>query len=194
MRVNGFYLSPGNKKVRFPIVNLGSGTDCPSRSWCPFSRQHYRASGRNLCYAQRIEHLRPNVLRSRRLNASLVTSWTVSPVDVADTIDRHFATAGAPYGRTVRINESGDISKSNIVWCVSFVRALKLRGIGAYLYSKAPKCLQDYARCAGAVVLHSERDFVAVKSEKDTNLKMCPGMCGPCKRCTKGLQSAILEH
>jgi hypothetical protein len=194
MRVNGFYVSPGNTKVRFPLVNLGPGTDCPSRSWCPFSMQNFRESGRNLCYAQKAERFRKNVLKSRRKNASLIRRGQISPVDVADLLEKHFQKHGAPYGRTVRINESGDLSRSNVVWCVSLVRALKRRGISTYLYSKAPAHLQDYARCAGAVVLHSERDFIAVKSARDTSLKMCPGLCGPCKRCPQGLQSAILEH
>jgi hypothetical protein len=194
MKINGFYISPGNTKVRFPIVNLGSGTDCPSRSWCPFSMQTFRSSGRKLCYAQKIERLRKNVLDSRRRNAMLIQTRKISPVDIADAIDSFFQKYGTPYGRTVRINESGDLSRSNIVWCVSLIRALKRRGISTYLYSKAPAHLQDYARCAGAVVLHSERDFVAVKSARDTSLKMCPGLCGPCKRCPQGLQSAILEH
>ena len=194
MKVGDFYISPGNIKVQFPLVNVGAALDCPSAKWCPFSKGNYKKAGRNLCYAQRTEILRPNVLKSRRINASLIKDGKVSATDVADTIAKHFDKRGAPYGRIVRLNESSDLSAENINWVVSLINELNTRGIKVYLYSKAPQVIQDLARAAGATVLHSERDFIAVKNTADTELPICPGICGPCLRCPLGMRSAILEH
>jgi hypothetical protein len=51
-KVRGIHISAGNRKVRFPILSVGSGTDCASKRWCPFSLEQYKQSGRKQCYVE----------------------------------------------------------------------------------------------------------------------------------------------
>jgi hypothetical protein len=196
MRVKGFYISPGNTKVRWPIVNTSAGTDCPSALWCPFSEANHKASGRKLCYAVKAERLYPNVLSSRRQNARMIADGTIHARAVAVAIDGHFKRNGSPYGRTCRINESGDLCAQNIQFVVTLIRELKALKINVYMYSKAPAEIMEHAMQAGAVVLQSERDFIAIpnKGLLPARAALCPGQCGPCRRCPQGRRTYILEH
>lgn len=201
MKIHGIHISKGNSKVKFPILNLQAATDCSSRKWCPFDKDNYKRSGRKQCYAQKTERLRPNALASRRMNQEIIESLkgeTLSDVakDVAaELFDlvRH----KNKRNRIVRFNESGDISKDNIEFACEVIMCLGALGVRVYLYSKAQMIYQNMAKHAGATVLHSERDFVAVPTEvlgEGTGLAKCPGICGPCTACPDGKKSWILEH
>lgn len=196
--------SKGNVKVACAVVNTGSGTDCPSASWCPFSRQNYKASGRPLCYAQKTEARFPAALAARRANAAEILAATKAGPDavralvepVADAIVKWSAKKGLKY---VRLNESGDLSADNVAFVIQLVEALRARGLRPYTYSKAPADIQEAVRKAGAVVLESESDFVCVRSAEEARAKrltLCPGIgCGKsCVRCCKGLRSAVVAH
>jgi hypothetical protein len=204
-RIHGIYFSSGNKKVRFPILNLGPGLTCPSRQWCPFDGENNKAAGRKRCYAQKTEILRPNVYHARYRNQAIVENLCQMEdrstlVDTAnDVADGLFALVKnkRKVNRIVRLNESGDLSKANIEFACALIRALLDRGVKTYLYSKAPPIMQRLAREAGATVLHSEHDFIAVPNETvgdATGLNKCPGVCGPCKACPSGVKSWIVEH
>lgn len=197
-RVHGIFYSLGNSKVKFPILNLGSGTNCPSARWCPFSLANHKQAGRPVCYAVKAERLYPAVLPARDGNTKIIAS--LSPLDLPSVVgDLAMALSKAADKRDniVRFNESGDLSEDNILFAEMLVRELKVNGTKVYTYSKAPVRLINRLRKAGAVVLQSERDFIAVPDSatgKATGLKPCPGVCGPCKRCPNGQRSYILEH
>lgn len=200
-KIHGIYYSSGNRKVKFPIVNLGSATNCPSQGWCGFSSKNYKSSGRKLCYAQKIERVRPSVLKARNENQRIIESLRGQQLqDVAsDLADGLFnlVRRKRKENRIVRINESGDLSKHNIEFACRLVTELNDRGIKTYLYSKAPAIYGRLISDAGATVLHSEYDFVAVPDEASgvaTGLNKCPGTCGPCKACPSGIKSWIVEH
>jgi hypothetical protein len=174
---------------------------------------NYRASGRKPCYAAKGERCYPNVLRSRENNARIIEEQTALGSEnlatftssIALEIDSFFkrrtkkpskvkTSWKKSYTRTVRLNEAGDISPENIDFHISLIRSLRALKIRVYMYSKAPQYLQDQCKAAGAVVLQSERDFVAVSDPCLTTLPLCKSSCGSCLRCPKGLQTAILEH
>ena len=197
MKVKSFHISEkGNSKVHLPVINLGSGTHCPSRTWCPFARENHKNSGRKLCYAQKIEGFRHTALLSRERNASIIRSASKDEQSelacaIAGRIAKH-ATLG-----TVRMNESGDLCDENIHFACVLVKELARLGVRVYLYSKAPMRLIRRIRNAGATVLQSERDFVAVpdiETGKALGIPACPGVCGPCMRCPDGKRSYIIEH
>lgn len=199
--VHGIYLSKGNAKVRFPILSLGSGVDCPSRYWCRFSSDNRHASGSAWCYAQRTERLRPSVLKSRRRNAYIIAGLTDATIPtVAGAIAARFWRMLRHHrkdARIVRINEAGDLDRRNVGFCCAVIKACAALGIRTYLYSKAPPIYRKLAEDAGATVLHSDHDFVAVPdvaSGLATGLNRCSGTCGPCKACPSGVKSWILEH
>lgn len=196
-----FTVSDGNSKVKFPIINTGAAFDCPSRAWCPFDMDNHIAAGRKLCYAQKTERLYTTALESRRLNAELIKEYNVALAHrVADALlGKLTAKRGKWSFDTVRINESGDLSKENILFVTALTEHLRMNGIMVYLYSKAPKSLRDRAERAGATVLHSERDFVAFKDEEElekSGATKCSGICGPCKACPEfdGGKIGIIEH
>ena len=195
----GLYFSEkGNSKVKFPIINVGSAMDCASRKWCPFDRDNHKASGRRKCYAQATEQRFPKVLAQRRTNEAVIRDglYDISRLadDMAWAAVRLSNSSNTP---TIRINEAGDLASWNIKFVVALTQGLRARGIAVYLYSKAAAKLRNQVKAAGAVVLHSEHDFVAVKTAKDgaeTGHAECPGTCGPCRICPEGGKAWILEH
>ena len=198
---HGIYLSTGNSKVRFPILSVGAATDCASRKWCPFDVANYKGAGRKQCYAQKTERVYPSVLASRRNNEAIIASLSGQVlVDVANDIADKFADMvkhKRKDRRIVRINEAGDLAKGNVEFVCAVITALRDRGIKAYLYSKAPPLYRRLAQEAGATVLHSEHEFIAVptvEAGKATGLNRCPGVCGPCVACPSGIKSWIVEH
>lgn len=201
IKVHGIYISKGNIKVKFPILNLQAATDCSSRKWCPFDKDNYKRSGRKKCYAQKTEAMYSSVLAARRKNQEIIESLKGEVLsDVAKDV------AAAMFdlvrhknkrNRIVRFNESGDISEDNIEFACEVIACLGALGVRVYLYSKAQMIYQNMARHAGATVFHSERDFIAVPTEalgQATGLSKCPGICGPCTACPDGKKSWILEH
>jgi len=201
MHIHGIYLSKGNSKVRFPILSVGSGTDCPSRKWCPFDIANYKGAGRKQCYAQKAERVYPSVLMSRRRNAEIIARLSGAELQaVAEEIANKFHAMvqhKRKNRRIVRINEAGDLARVNIKFVCAVVRACVARGVTCYLYSKAPPIYRKLAQEAGAVVLHSEHEFVAVPNAtagRATGLNRCPGVCGPCIACPSGVKSWIVEH
>ncbi len=202
IKIRGIYISKGNSKVKFPILNLQAATDCTSRKWCPFDKDNRKRSGRKQCYAQKTERLRPGVLASRRRNQEIIETipygeeMTRICADIADAMWK-MVRHKPKDKRIVRFNESGDISPDNIEFACQLVLALKGLGVRVYLYSKAKAIYQRLIADAGATVLHSERDFVAVPTEElgnATGFAKCPGICGPCTACPDGKKSWILEH
>jgi hypothetical protein len=201
VKVRGIHISAGNRKVRFPILSVGSGTDCPSRAWCPFDGANHKEAGRRRCYAQISELLRPSVLVSRRRNEAIIASLKGADIDAVAN-DVAVAVLKLLKGkradrRILRINEAGDLAKGNIAFVCAVIRACKSQGVLCYLYSKAPPIYRKLAEEAGATVLHSEHEFVAVPNAaagKATHLHRCPGVCGPCVACPNGVKSWIVEH
>ena len=194
--IQGFYISKGNRKVMYPIITMGPATDCPSRKWCPFDRESYKKAGRKQCYAQVTERIYSKVLLSRKRNAAIIANQTKEtlPAFVSAISDKVSKMAT---DKVVRFNEASDLSDWNIEFAVALASALKARGVRLYGYSKAPMRLIKRMRAAGAVVLQSERDFIAVPDEKTgeaTGLGKCEGVCGPCSRCPDGEKSWIVEH
>ena len=195
-----FTISNGNSKVKFPIINTGAALDCPSRKWCPFDQDNNKAAGRNLCYAQKTEKLRPSVLQSRRMNEAIIDADPITHgQQIAEAL---LGKLSAKRGRwnfdTVRINESGDLSSKNIGFIEMVSQTLQAAGVKVYLYSKAKKSLRDRA-AKFSTVLHSERDFVAFKDDKEltqSGAQKCSGICGPCRACPDfaGGKIGILEH
>jgi hypothetical protein len=201
VKVNGIHISAGNRKVRFPILSVGAALDCASRRWCPFDGDKYKEAGRRRCYAQISELLRPSVLVSRRRNEAIIAALSGKAIqETADRIAR--AVAGMLKGkrkgkRIMRINEAGDLSRNNIEFVCAVIKACKALDIACYLYSKAPPLYRRLAQEAGATVLHSEHEFIAVPTVaagKATGLNRCPGVCGPCVACPSGVKSWIVEH
>ena len=193
-----FTYSSGNSKVKFPIVNVGSGTDCASRAWCPFDQEKNKQAGRKVCYAQKSERVYPSVLKSRRMNESIIRNNDGAKLGqlVAHSLLEKVQKWGFD---TVRVNESGDLAQWNMEFVFHLTLTLKANGIHVYLYSKAPKNLRDTIKKAGATVLHSERDFVAFGTKEELGKSgaiPCPGVCGPCKACPSfnGGKIGILEH
>ena len=194
--IDGFFISMGNDKVRFPLVNLESATHCSSAAWCPFSLGNYKQSGRKQCYAQVIERIYKRAYNVRVQNSSLIMHNTKEQNaamarrvawGICEKIKKFHLKP------IVRLGESGDLNNANVHFAASLAQELSAEGVNLYLYSKAPKKLRDRMTQAGATVLHSERDFVAVKHASESPLPLCPGICGPCTRCPDGLQTAILE-
>lgn len=194
----------GNTKVHCPIVNLGSGTSCPSAARCPFSLHNYKATGYPLCYAVKGERRFKAVLAAREHNAMLIIKWIEQGPETVRSAAQATAAALAkacngmhvPY---VRINESGDFSYENFDFALELIRALVGRGRRPFAYSKAHPTIIKILRGAGCVILQSETDFVCVKDKsraKAIGLKLCPGVgCGKtCLRCPKGLRSAVIAH
>jgi hypothetical protein len=200
-KVRGIHISAGNRKVRFPILSMGAGMDCPSRAWCPFDGENHKEAGRRRCYAQISELLRPSVLVSRRRNEAIIASLSLAEIDaVANEIAivvRRMLKGKRADRRILRLNEAGDLARKNITFVCAVIRACKAQGVRVYLYSKAPPIYRRLAEEAGATVLHSEHEFIAVPNiaaGKATNLHRCPGVCGPCVACPNGVKSWIVEH
>jgi len=199
--VHGIYLSKGNSKVKFPILSVGAAADCASRKWCPFDLANYKGAGRKQCYAQKTERVYPSVLASRRKNQSIIDSLTG---DMLDTVAHDIAVKFHSMTkhkrkdrRIVRINEAGDLAKGNIAFVCAVIRECGKLGVKCYLYSKAPPLYRRLAQEAGATVLHSEHEFIAVptvQAGQATGLNRCPGVCGPCVACPSGIKSWIVEH
>ena len=193
-----FYVSKGNSKVNLPIVNTGSGTDCPNRFICPYSATN-RGINCPLCYAQRGEAFRPNILVSRRRNAdfirqSFLNGTTLALVEyVADKVVKY-----SEGRKTCRINEAGDIDASNVSFIVALVKALKKRGIKSYTYSKSADQLIELVRSAGATVLKSEESFIVLRKGEvlPQGEKLCGGKCGKgfCMRCPSGKKTYVNAH
>ena len=201
VKVNGIHVSAGNRKVRFPILSVGAALDCASRAWCPFDGDNHEETGRRRCYAQISELLRPSVLVSRRRNEAIISSLSGAAIAETATAIAQAVTkllkGKRKDRRILRINEAGDLSRHNIAFVCAVIAACKVEGIKAYLYSKAPPLYHRLAQEAGATVLHSEHEFVAVPTVaagKATGLNRCPGVCGPCIACPSGVKSWIVEH
>jgi hypothetical protein len=195
-------VSEGNVKVACPIINMGSASECPSRAWCPFSAQNYKASGKPCCYAMKAERIYPTALNARRTNALLIQKAIEDgkvgelAAEVAFKVAKLAKKMGTEY---VRYNEAGDLSTGNVSFAVALTDALTAMGLKPYTYSKAPKAVINKVREAGAVIMESETDFVCVKNEaeaKEKGLDVCPGEgCGKsCERCCKGLRTAVIAH
>jgi hypothetical protein len=193
--------STGNTKVGCPVFSVGAALDCPSQKWCKFSGANYGAAGMPQCYAQRAEVFRPGVLRFRRRQEENLRvldkhpSW--SPEVARDLAALVYIKTGAKY---MRLNESSDVASWNLRFLCQFSSVLRDYGIQPFMYTKTKNRAWIAAlRSAGAVVLESETDFVAIKSHKEARalgLKLCPGEgCGTsCLRCPLGLKSAVFCH
>ena len=190
------YYSKGNSKVKFPIINLQSGTDCACAGWCLFSKQNHKRAGKRLCYAQKTERIYPSVLQSRRTNQRIIDNM---PMDTMADVVPSLACKLAKHAtdKIVRFNESGDLSDANIAFICMLSIELRKHGVRMYGYSKSSNKLVGMLRATGATVLRSQKDFIAYGTEeagKASGMVQCPGVCGPCKRCPQGKQSWILEH
>lgn len=195
-------VSEGNAKVQCPIINMGSATECPSRAWCPFSKENYKRTGKPCCYAIKAERIYPTALQARRTNALLIQQAIEQgkvgelAAEVAIKVRKLCIKMGTTF---VRYNEAGDLSEGNVKFAVALTDALVALGLKPYTYSKAPKAVQDKVVAAGAVIMRSEIDFVCVKNEAEAaekGLEVCPGEgCGnACVRCCKGLRTAVVAH
>lgn len=195
--------SSGNSKVHCPVFSVGSGLSCTHRKTCPYSLYNPKRTG-PLCYAQKIERLRENVLAARNENERALKSlYDSTRLFLGCTIIRAFADRIAdvclkmkrPY---VRLNESGDLTTTNTRLLVWLVDRLNERGIKTWTYSKSSPELCEQLINVGCVVMRSDWDFVVVNNEEEAQalgLPLCPGGCGEtCFRCIKGLRTAVIKH
>ena len=64
--------------MKFPIINLGTATNCPSRKWCPFDRDNHKRLGHKICYAQRDERQYKDYYRMNKDNEVFVKHYNFS--------------------------------------------------------------------------------------------------------------------
>lgn len=197
-----FTVSGGNSKVMYPIVSFSSATNCVNAGWCDYSAA-VREKGDTvpLCYAQRIEKLRPNVLNSREENFHFVMEANrLGHLNVfAQTLAAHIWNWREP--KYIRFNESGDLDLVNTLiichmqeWFNENNKPCKMYG-----YSKSEMSLRNEIRRAGGVVMNSDIDFIVVRDRKEARQKglvVCPGECGPgsCTRCMSQQTTAVIAH
>lgn len=202
---NKFVVTYGNSKVDFPIINLGSAWNCPSRGWCQFDRDNHKGLGHKMCYAQRTERLYPAVKKARECNEYFVklhrdaeTHFMDELADwIVDLMPKRYKERTGD-DRWVRFNEAHDLHKDNVAFAFKLAEALWIHHkIKTYLYSKAHPMIRDFmGKSEFITLLSSQTDFVAYKKEDNPVFPVCPGKCGPssCMRCPHGKQSSILEH
>jgi len=163
--------------------------------------QHFRTTGYPLCYAQKAERLRPNVLASKRENAAFIEMFNGLRKDIQIGIIRDIVLmirTYAPFTPVVRINEAGDLSEDNIEFLIMLQKEFNNHGVRLYGYTKSDATLRIRLTNVGARIILSERDFVMVNSVEEAEEKemsLCHGMCGPCLKCVTGpYPIAIVRH
>jgi len=186
-----FGISMSNSKVQVPIVNVEPAIECSNRHKCPFSLDNYGKTGYPRCYAQDGEVRWSNVRKAREDNKDFLTFVMRNEKELLDKFTIAIINAvkhSRPFTPYIRINESGDLSPTNIKFFERLQSTARISGIKLYGYSKSDEELIVRLELLGATILRSEKDFVMVKSEeeaKEKGYKMCPGVCGPCDLCMK---------
>lgn len=195
------YFSQGNSKVGVPIFNVGAATDCPHVETCSFSHPQKGDWRKGVCYAQKTERMYPSVLAARRKNEEVIRLLNDSDtVFHASRLADYMAKVCRKRSvKNIRLNESSDLADWNIKFLEALVKALIYRGIRPYGYSKSSLYMRELLTAAGAVILESEVDFVAIDEViPHTDMTMCPGIgcgvtCGMCQSSTSGT-IYILKH
>lgn len=179
-----------NTKVYVPLLNVGAATDCPNKESCLFSWDNYKKSKYPWCYAQKIEKLRPDVLKVRRKNEEFISNnnFIEDGKDVANLM--------LPYlNKYIRINEGSDLAYWNINFLIGFCGELQQNNVISFTYSKSPQTyidkLSNFCR-----IMISEKDFICVDKNFENKEELCPGGgCGvTCLRCIELKKTYIIRH
>ena len=195
--------STGNRKVDCPVFNVTSARACPLRRSCEFSKQNHVKAGKPLCYAVNTERCYPHCSEAREKNEAAIRAINKLPKAERHLVITRFAREILRKRQNpascVRINESGEVAMWNVNFLAMLCAALFVRDAIPFLYTKQKDVYVDRLKSAGATVLRSEVDFVAVpdvKTAKRLGLALCPGEgCGlSCLRCPMGLKTAVLYH
>jgi hypothetical protein len=179
-----------NTKVHAPLLNVGAAMDCPNKEICPFSKTNYKKTKYPWCYAQKIENLRPDVLKARRKNEEFISNnnFYETGSNVANLI--------LPYLKNyIRVNEGSDLAYWNINFLIGFCETLKSNKITPFTYSKS---LEMYINKLNKFcnIMISEKDFICVDKDFKETENLCPGVgCGvTCLRCVNLQKTYVIRH
>jgi len=202
------HISGGNIKVDATILSVSSGTNCVNRLTCPYSKYNTSVSRETsiTCYAQKCDDIHPSVKTCYDANEQFLNSNVSRETSVMDTVIETIERVNLRNGykkKILRLNESGDLSNTNIDFLEYVVSRLVDKGWRVYSYTHSSANLQARIEAAGATIMESDIDFVIVKDVAEAKLKgitVCPAQthglkCGSqCNRCAKKLITGVLGH